>query len=74
MDNMDTYLLLTIGLLVVAVLAVEIIPMPQLSAADNVIARPVSLEPRPLVMNSGARMSVTVIGTTALTTVNVPGE
>jgi len=71
MDNMDMYLLLAIGILVVSVLAVEIVPMPQLPIASDDTTQPVVLKPKPPVMNSGARMSVLVLGTTALTTVNV---
>jgi hypothetical protein len=73
METTDSYLLLVIGVLVIALIAVELVPLPQPvtvsgPAAQTGPAYPAYKAPK---LNSGAVASVLVIGTSTLATVSV---
>jgi hypothetical protein len=73
METTDSYLLLVIGVLVIAMIAVELVPLPQPVTVSGPAAQPgpayhAYKAPK---LNSGAVASVLVIGTSTLATVSV---
>ena len=73
MDKNDTYLLALIGVLVIAIIAVELIPLP-----EPMQYVPISKsKPAPVIykapLNSGSVATLTVFGTSSLATLTVGG-
>jgi hypothetical protein len=70
MEKADNYLLLLIGVLLVALIAVELIPLPQMSALP-ITAAPATH--KGVKFGSASEVSVLIIPTSTLATVNVVG-
>jgi hypothetical protein len=72
MEITDSYLLLVIGVLVIALIAVELVPLPQPVAVTGPTAQPHTgpgyKAPR---LSTATATSVLVIGTSTLATVSV---
>jgi len=74
MDKMDTYLMGFIGVLVIAMIAVEMIPLPEMAQYvpfSKPVIRPAVY--RAPVMGSGSVATLTVFGTSSLATLNIVG-
>lgn len=72
MEKTDSYLLMMVGLLVVALMAVELVPMPMLAAPGQPTGIHASGTPyRAPNLGNGAIASVLVIPTSTLATVSV---
>jgi hypothetical protein len=74
MDKMDTYLMGFIGVLVIAMIAVEMIPLP--APVQYVpLSRPVTHPAvyRAPALNGGSVATLTVFGTSSLATLNIVG-
>ena len=73
MDKKDSYLLLLIGILVIAVMAVEMIPIPMM---DTYVVEETTSLAKPYfagTLNSGSVSQVIVLPTSSLATVTVTG-
>lgn len=74
MNKTDTYLLALIGVLVIAIIAVELIPLPepvQYVPVSQPIAKPAVYKAP--VINTGSVATMTVFGTSSLATLTVGG-
>jgi hypothetical protein len=71
MEKADNYLLLLIGVLLVALIAVELIPLPQVSASP-IVAAPAPMH-KGVKFGSASEATLLVIPTSTLATVNVVG-
>jgi len=69
MEKTDSYLLILVGLLVVALIAVDIVPLPQPMTAPTGTSHRADYTPPVIV--TGTKMHVFVIPISTLATVNV---